>query len=421
MRPSRYLFTLAAIFVVLFVVVFGFGSGSFSDRLKPKLGLDLVGGTTMTLVAKTADGRRTDADRPRAGPRDHREAGQRVRRRRGRGRDRGQRHDHRDLGPGPEQRRRSARSARRRSCASARCSTRPQDVPATAPAPTPRRRARPRAPAPRRARAPGRHDAAPAPRAGHRTAPAPPRRPPAPSPSASATPVRPAQQAVLAKLGDAAASPQASTQLVSRPGQTLDAPTRPRMAQLEPFRDADPGRGRGAAGAACQFNVPQITCEMLERAADRLDRRTRTQQAVACEDRRQHQVPARHGQGASAPTSPTPQANLDTSTGAGWKVDLTFSGDGHRQVDRRSPARPSTTTGRRLPGHPANSTTASGQQPVCMVAVVLDNTVVSAPAIQGVLSTTSQITGSFNKDQRHAAGQPAQVRRAAAHLRAGQR
>ena len=47
MRPSRYLFTLAAIFIVLFGVVIGFGSGSLKQRLEPKLGLDLVGGTTM--------------------------------------------------------------------------------------------------------------------------------------------------------------------------------------------------------------------------------------------------------------------------------------------------------------------------------------------------------------------------------------
>src|SRR5882757_5145563 len=57
MRPSRYLFTLAAIFVVLFGVVIGFGSGSLKDRLKPHLGLDLIGGTTMTLTAQTADGK----------------------------------------------------------------------------------------------------------------------------------------------------------------------------------------------------------------------------------------------------------------------------------------------------------------------------------------------------------------------------
>ena len=62
MRPSRYLFTLAAIFVVLFGVVLGFGSGSFKERLKPKLGLDLVGGTTLTLVAKTLDGAPPNAD-----------------------------------------------------------------------------------------------------------------------------------------------------------------------------------------------------------------------------------------------------------------------------------------------------------------------------------------------------------------------
>jgi len=57
MRPSRYLFTLGAIFIVLFGVVLGFGSGSFSNRLKPSLGLDLVGGTTLTLIAKTTDGK----------------------------------------------------------------------------------------------------------------------------------------------------------------------------------------------------------------------------------------------------------------------------------------------------------------------------------------------------------------------------
>ncbi len=62
MRPSRYLFTLAALFIVLFGIVLGFGSGSFSERLKPKLGLDLVGGTTMTLIARTPDCQAPSAD-----------------------------------------------------------------------------------------------------------------------------------------------------------------------------------------------------------------------------------------------------------------------------------------------------------------------------------------------------------------------
>ena len=63
MRPSRYLFTLAAIFIVLYAVVLGFGSGSLKQRLEPKLGLDLVGGTTLTLVARTLDGSPPDAAR----------------------------------------------------------------------------------------------------------------------------------------------------------------------------------------------------------------------------------------------------------------------------------------------------------------------------------------------------------------------
>src|SRR5262245_10605220 len=62
MRPSRYLFTLATIFIVLYAVVLGFGSGSMANRLKPKLGLDLIGGTTLTLVAQTLDGKPPSAE-----------------------------------------------------------------------------------------------------------------------------------------------------------------------------------------------------------------------------------------------------------------------------------------------------------------------------------------------------------------------
>ena len=62
MRPSRYLMALAAIFIVLFAVLLGIGKGSFSERLKPKLGLDLVGGTTLTLTAKTETGGPPSAD-----------------------------------------------------------------------------------------------------------------------------------------------------------------------------------------------------------------------------------------------------------------------------------------------------------------------------------------------------------------------
>src|SRR5690242_14859253 len=62
MRPSRYLVALAAIFIILFGVVLGFGSGSFVDRLKPKLGLDLAGGSQLTLVATSPDNKPPSAE-----------------------------------------------------------------------------------------------------------------------------------------------------------------------------------------------------------------------------------------------------------------------------------------------------------------------------------------------------------------------
>jgi preprotein translocase subunit SecD len=60
MHPGRQLGVLGLIFVVLYLFVF-FGSGtkgtSFADRLHPKLGLDLVGGTQATYVASVQGGK----------------------------------------------------------------------------------------------------------------------------------------------------------------------------------------------------------------------------------------------------------------------------------------------------------------------------------------------------------------------------
>jgi preprotein translocase subunit SecD len=58
MHPGRQLAVLGAIFVVLYLLVFfaGGASGSFADRLHPKLGLDLVGGTQATYIASVQGG-----------------------------------------------------------------------------------------------------------------------------------------------------------------------------------------------------------------------------------------------------------------------------------------------------------------------------------------------------------------------------
>ncbi|RAO49137.1 Protein translocase subunit SecD [Micromonospora noduli] len=64
MRPGRQLAVLGFIFVVLYLLVFFAGaSGSWKDRLEPKLGLDLIGGTRVTLEAtNSVDGKPPTAE-----------------------------------------------------------------------------------------------------------------------------------------------------------------------------------------------------------------------------------------------------------------------------------------------------------------------------------------------------------------------
>ncbi|WP_328478591.1 protein translocase subunit SecD [Actinoplanes sp. NBC_00393] len=58
MHPGRQLAVLGLVFVVLYLAVFfaGGAKGSFTDRLEPKLGLDLVGGTQATYIASQQGG-----------------------------------------------------------------------------------------------------------------------------------------------------------------------------------------------------------------------------------------------------------------------------------------------------------------------------------------------------------------------------
>src|SRR5690242_4639944 len=57
MRPGRQLVALGVIFVILYAIVYFGGSGGWRHRFEPKLGLDLIGGTRVTLQAKTEDGK----------------------------------------------------------------------------------------------------------------------------------------------------------------------------------------------------------------------------------------------------------------------------------------------------------------------------------------------------------------------------
>jgi preprotein translocase subunit SecD len=392
MRPSRYLFALLTIFVVLFLVVIATGSGSFSNRFRPRLGLDLVGGTTLTLNAKPVEGQKID--------RTNLETARNIIEKRVNGYGVAEatvvvegsdtiivsvpgknNQDIRQVGTPAQMRFRKVLNSA-------------TDSPATTPATS--------APATSAPASPGAASSAPATSAPATTPPASTTAPPtssaaasgSASPSASAGPsLADRQAAILKKLGSGAVS--AATQLVSQnPSQPLDAATKAALTQqLEPFRTLT-GEEVSILPVQYQFGVPQITCQMLaERPTGSIV--DPSQQAVACEDQGHTKLLMDKATVLGTDLS-TAQANLDTS-GAGWKVDLTFSSEGTAKWTALTSEAYNNKDSACLVTQP-NSDTAAANKQVCQVAVVLDNTVVSAPAIQGVLTSTSQISGSFNKD-----------------------
>ncbi|GAA3382855.1 protein translocase subunit SecD [Cryptosporangium minutisporangium] len=62
LRAGRYLASLAVIVIALYALVFFQGDGSLKEKLTPRLGLDLQGGTTVTLRAAQAGGKAPDAE-----------------------------------------------------------------------------------------------------------------------------------------------------------------------------------------------------------------------------------------------------------------------------------------------------------------------------------------------------------------------
>jgi len=377
MRPSRYLFTLAAIFVVLFGVVLGFGSGSFKERLKPKLGLDLVGGTTLTLVAKTLDGAPPNADsleqareiiEKRVNASGVAEAEVVTE-----GNSHivisvpGQNNDTiRKVGTPAQLRFRKVLVAA-------------QDLPAAAANPSPSASASPNpsgsaAPSPSATASPKPSaTAAAAAASGSASA----------SPSPAATP-RPEQAAVLKKLGSAAAV----AQQIQDPAQVASDPTM--LAALEPFRKLTPAEV-AVLPVEMQLAVPQVTCEKLNaRPAGSVE--NVNELAVACEDGSNTKLFLDKAKVVGTDLAGA-AANIDSSAGSSWKVDLTFNSEGAKKWTALTREAFSNEGQACQVTQPAK--TGGGQ--VCQVAVVLDNTVVSAPAIQAVLSTDSEITGGFNK------------------------
>ena len=111
-RPGRTLIVFALVMLAMY------GGLALTNTWKPKLGLDLQGGTRITLEASHRDRRGDHPGEARRGRRDHRQPGQRLRRRGVRGLHPGRpQHHHRDPGPEREDDRRHA-SSRPPSCGS---------------------------------------------------------------------------------------------------------------------------------------------------------------------------------------------------------------------------------------------------------------------------------------------------------------
>ncbi|GAA3762474.1 hypothetical protein GCM10022225_55140 [Plantactinospora mayteni] len=406
MRPGRQLAVLGLIFTVLYLLVFfaAGAKGSWMDRLEPKLGLDLIGGTRMTLEAATEAGQ--------APPASSLEEARQIIQARVDGRGvaeaevvtegnrnivisvPGQNADLNDVGTPAELRfRKVLKTVDGGGPVNAAPSPGASASPAPSGSPTPDGSAGPSgSPSPAVTSSPGagagggQGGGAPAPTPTPTPTPTPSgSASPAPSASASAAPAAPADQtlaeqraAVEQKVGAGAWA--AATALQAPADYSAD----PALAEkLKPFADLTPQEIR-VLPASVQFNVPTITCEKLDQRAPGSIKESK-EQVVACEGGQQKNLlDVAKVEGTDVDNA---SGVLDQTTSQ-WVVSLDFTGDGQGKWTN-------------LTREAFNNTesqcdqAALGDEGRCRVAVVMDNQIISAPEIQGVLTGDSQITGSF--------------------------
>ncbi|MFF0657575.1 protein translocase subunit SecD [Micromonospora tulbaghiae] len=396
MRPGRQLAVLGLIFVVLYLLVFfsGGASGGWKDRLEPRLGLDLVGGTRLTLEAtNTVDGKPPTADNLE-------EARQIIESRVNaygvaeaevvtEGNRNivislpGQNRDLTDVGEAAELRFRKVLKATDGSGAAAAPAPTPSATPSGAA--TPSGSASPKtSTSPKVSGSPsagGQGGMAPTPSASASASPSASPSAAAPSPSASAEPVPQSieqqRKAVEQKVGAAAWAAASGLQAPA------DLTTDPSLAdKLKPFGTLTP-QEVAVLPVEMQFNVPTITCAQLDKrpAASIKDEK---QKAVACESGAKYLLDVAKVLGTDVKNA---SAQLDQTSS--WVVSLNFTGSGQEKWTAL------TREAFNNEGQACDQT-ALGQDGKCRVAVVLDNEIVSSPEIQGVLTGDSQITGSFD-------------------------
>jgi preprotein translocase subunit SecD len=207
-----------------------------------------------------------------------------------------------------------------------------------------------------------------------------------PSPAPSEEPVTASveqQRAAIAKQVGAAAWTAAS-KLTDPP----DLSTNPTAGvQFAKFGTLS-GLQVNALPPQMQYNVPTISCEQLnQRPNGAID--DQKSQVTTCQSGAKMLLDVAKVVGTDIDTA-SPQ--LDQQQGQ-WVVSLDFKSEGQKKWTALT--REAFTPAANDTCLKAAQTVSSGAQH-CLVAVVLDKEVISAPEIQGVLSGQSQITGNFN-------------------------
>jgi preprotein translocase subunit SecD len=358
---GRYIAVLLAILVALYALVFFTGD----RKLAPRLGLDLIGGTTVTLSAKTSTGQPPSAESL--------ETARQIIENRVNG-----------LGvaeaevvtegntnivvsvPGQDNEdvKRIGAAAQMRFRQVVKTAP---DVPAAEPAatPTPSGSA---TPSPSGSATPSASGSATPSASGSAT----------PSASGSATPsasradalTPPTLAEVTAKLGGRSALATLTT--LTDPAQLADGRAAPLVAALEKLTPAE----IAVLPAAVQFNVPQITCaELNARPPGSISAPDR--QVTACESTSTKYLLDK----AAVLGTDVSSANYQfDASRAQWIVTLNFKGNGQDKWTNLT-----------------RKAFNEQDQDRRRVAIVLDNDVVSAPEIQGVITGQAEITGGFNE------------------------
>ncbi|HEX5540123.1 MAG TPA: protein translocase subunit SecD [Micromonospora sp.] len=363
-RPGRQLAVLGFLFAVLYLLVFFAGTGgmTWKERLEPKLGLDLIGGKRVTLEAMTIHG-----ELP---PPESLEQARQIIEDRVNGRgvaeaevivegDRnivislpGKDANLSDIGSAAELRFRKVLKAADGSGLTA--------LPSPVETPTPSTDATP---------TPG-DSASPGGQGGMAT----------PSDSTSPAPVpqtvaelrAAVQQKVGAEAWEAASALQEPANLTENPELA---------EKLKPFGELT-GAEVAVLDPNMQFNVPMITCEQLDERPP-ASIKDEKQRAVACEGPLKYLLDV-----AKVLGTDVDNANAVLDQTSQWVVSLDFTGSGQQKWTAL------TKESFHNEGQACDSS-ALGDEGRCRVAVVLDNTIISSPQIQGVLTSSSQISGSF--------------------------